>query len=467
MSSDKSFAYLHFSEWRTTPHRLWVERGFIGKGRIVLRNKNISEIEYLHEKKLSKIKLINCDLKSSDIRYSKFNESELFNCDWSNCNLYTVSFNKANIQHCNFNNTKLNSDLCQTQIEKSNFSDCELWCYFKDAIIKNCSFRNTEFNLGNNFSQAQISKGDWSGCNLNESKFEETRVDRVNFSNSLMRKVWLCHSNITNCNFQYTDLSYSVASFTIFENCDFRGVNFEYLKLEKAIFLNCGFYNSGGMPQIESIKKSIEIIEPDLSENFDGSNIVDKQTIIKQWKKEIPQIVKEKISQREIIFSQKYKKQLKEKTKEYNGLYAELLKIHKKTVMLYYEDLLEHDLIEKEKEIIGANDAYIQSWRNILDLVIKIIAFDEDWYNDECSVWGQYCGRDWNDYDLTGVKTEEINIYNFLTNELGLIIESYSPEDTFHNMHDASEAFTLFNRLYSLCISLYDELFSLYQELLN
>lgn len=58
---------------------------------------------------------------------------------------------------------------------------------------------------------------------------------------------------------------------TIFEKCNFSETNFNDFKVKNTIFYKCGFYNFSGTPTIDG---NYEIIEPDLSPGFDGSQVV-------------------------------------------------------------------------------------------------------------------------------------------------------------------------------------------------
>ena len=231
-----------FSSGRRTAHRDWVERGFMGEGRIVVEDENLSGIgESMGGYELSRVKLVGCNLENSDIDSSKFKEAEIISCNWNNSDLYGNYYDRATIKNCNLVNTK--------------FTFCK-------------------------FVKAQIEGGNWSNCDFIRPYFTGAKIDGVNFESSIITEALLHKSRIRNCSFKNAYLNYSSASFAVWENCDFRGVNFDNVQLRKVIFKNCGFYDSYGNPDALD---SVQIIEPDLSPDFDGSEIVEQQTVIDTW----------------------------------------------------------------------------------------------------------------------------------------------------------------------------------------
>ena len=241
MTQNRSYANIIFSPRYTRLHRDWIERGYVGEGRIVEENKNLSGIRYFGGAELSRIKLVSCNLENSDIDSSDFDEAEIIDCNWNNSDFYSNDYNRATIKNCDFVNTK--------------FTFCKL-------------------------AKAQIEGGDWSNCDYNNPYFTGAKIERVNLESSIIVEALLHKTRIRNCSFKNAYLNYSSAFFAVWENCDFRGVNFDNVQLRKTIFKNCGFYNSYGNPDALD---SVQIIEPDLSADFDGSEIVEQQTIIDTW----------------------------------------------------------------------------------------------------------------------------------------------------------------------------------------
>lgn len=419
MKSINSSALSVFSSSKTREHRLWVERGFTGEGRIIEENLSLSLPEYFGGNELSRIRLVNCSIRNSHIGSSSFNEAELVNCDWSNCDL----------------------------------SDNE----FNNAIIQNCTFYNTEYSSCK-FTKAQIEGGDWSSGKFDSPYFTKAKITEVNLANSLIRKALLHKTEIKNCNFQNTDLAFSVAYFAVWENCDFRGVSFENFQFKNTILKNCGFYNCGGVPQsIEGIK----IINPDLSENFDGNNIVDQQTIIEQWQQPVSQFIREKYQQREAITLQKQQDQKEQHEREIERINEEEVRIKQKLISFYnesfvdlynkfirkYDYLINNNLVEEKLEIEGDENATIQGREKITEITEEFIEMYNDLVDDE--------------YIDGEEETTETLYYFVREGKFSLLIEALNPQTT--NRYKDYEVIEQDREFYKL----YNDLADLYIELKN
>ena len=264
--SNKSKAGLVFSVENIENHRQWVKAGFVGEGRIEVVEKNLSEAGRVSPggiggADLSKIRLVKCDLKNSDFTYCDFIAAELSECIWNN-------------------------------------SDID-GCHFDEAVIKNCDFANVLFKIID-FIRAQIEGGNWTDSNLELSTWTKAKVRNVNFNKSLFPKARLYAASFINCDFRDTDLSFAEPFKAYFENCDFRGANLKNFKLKYTTFKQCGFYGCYDTPEFVG---SFQIISPDLSVDFDGSNIVDQNRIIELWQNNpsAPQPPKEPEPEKPII----------------------------------------------------------------------------------------------------------------------------------------------------------------------
>ncbi|MGF1489989.1 MAG: pentapeptide repeat-containing protein [Prochloraceae cyanobacterium] len=249
--SNKSKASLVFSVENVENHRQWVEAGFVGEGRIEVFDKDLSEagkssLIGIRGANLSQIRLVRCDLKNSDFTYCDLIGGELSECIWNNSDIYG--------------------------------------CNFDEAIINNCDFANVQFTR-THFIRTRIEGGDWSNSNLELPTWTKARVKDVNFSKSHFPRARMYAAHFINCDFQDSDLSFAEPFKAYFENCDFRGANFKNFKLKYTTFKQCGFYACYDTPEFVS---SFQIIEPDLSVEFDGSNIVDKNRIIELWQNNAP-----------------------------------------------------------------------------------------------------------------------------------------------------------------------------------
>lgn len=249
--NNQSKANLVFSIDNRENHRQWVEAGFVGQGRIEVFDKNLSEAGRVSAggiggADLSKIRLVRCNLTNSDFTYCDFIGAELSECIWNNSDIYG--------------------------------------CNFDEAIINNCDFVRVAFKI-THFIRAQIQGGDWTDSKLELSTWTKAKVKDVNFNKSLFPKARLYAARFINCDFQDSDLSFAEPFKAYFENCDFRGANFKNFKLKYTTFKQCGFYGCYDTPEFVG---SFQIISPDLSLGFDGSNIVNQNRIIELWQNNPP-----------------------------------------------------------------------------------------------------------------------------------------------------------------------------------
>jgi uncharacterized protein YjbI with pentapeptide repeats len=148
-----------------------------------------------------------------------------------------------------------------------------------NAVIKNCQFVRAYLNV-THFIAAQVQGGDWKQVDLHNSTWTDAQVQDVCFQQACFSQARLHNARFVNCDFTLVDIKGAVAHDTVFERCDFRYVNFQNLQLKNTLFSQCGFYGCIGTPLVEGEYK---VISPDLSENFDGTVIVEPEQISQLW----------------------------------------------------------------------------------------------------------------------------------------------------------------------------------------
>nr|WP_243147260.1 pentapeptide repeat-containing protein [Scytonema sp. UIC 10036] len=131
-------------------------------------------------------------------------------------------------------------------------------------------------------TDAFIQSGDWSNTDLHRSDWTDAVIENVCLKIARFQGARLHRATITNCNFQTANLVAATAHDTVFNHCDFRNANLEEFTIKNTRFYKCGFYNCKGIPKIEG---KCEFIEPDVSEEFDGSKIVNQDKILTLWNK--------------------------------------------------------------------------------------------------------------------------------------------------------------------------------------
>ena len=225
----------------TMAHRRWFERGRTGEGRIVLEEKNLTRAT-LRGNNLTKARFVRCDWSNSLISSSDFAEAEITECTWNNSLLYSIDFDRASIE--------------------------------------NCTFTDTYFGI-THFIEAKVKGGDWTRCDLNKSTWTDAAVENVCFQRANFGEARFHGSRFINCDLRAANLESATLKGAVFEHCDFRGAYLEDFVFEKVTFINCGFYGCTGIPAFEG---EYTFIEPDLSEAFDGTRIVESEQLSGQWK---------------------------------------------------------------------------------------------------------------------------------------------------------------------------------------
>ena len=226
---------------KTRPHRQWLKAGATGSGRIDLEEKNLTEA-IVRGVDLTKARFVKCDLSYSTISSSDFIEAEITECVWQNSLLHSVDFDRASIEEC--------------------------------------SFKDTYFGI-THFISTKVKGGDWKRSDLDKSTWTGAVVKNVCFQRVNLWRSKLHGAHFINCDFRDGNLMSVKADNAVFENCDFRGVYLRSFRFNNTKFINCGFHGCVGNPKFEG---DCILIEPDLSESFDGTAIVEPEQLIKQWK---------------------------------------------------------------------------------------------------------------------------------------------------------------------------------------
>jgi uncharacterized protein YjbI with pentapeptide repeats len=230
-------------------HQDWLNAGRKGEGQVALKNRN---------------------LNGTLIRGSELSFSQFINCHMRGAELRSVNFENAELSNCHFDNSVSNGHEFETLMYA---------CTFDRAKVDNCQFTKTRFNLSH-FIGTHIQDGDWAKTDLDTTTWNDAEVERVSFQGSHWGGSRLYNTRFIQCDFRGGKLFSSRAFGTFFDKCDFRKTELTGLSLKNATFYRCGFYGCINKPNIEG---AYTIVEPDLSENFDGSNIADPQEFYRHW----------------------------------------------------------------------------------------------------------------------------------------------------------------------------------------
>lgn len=218
----------------------WVDQGRSGPRPMEVFGKNLS-FAFVYEGYLSQSRFFGCNFTSADLRLVDMQEAQLSECIFDSALLMGLQGQKSQWHSCRGNGAILNRSELQ---------------------------------------EATLISGDWSGSQFHNCMWYYVRVENVCFRNTSWRKADLEGSVFINCDFRDTQWREVEAAKVVFEGCDFRGSDLEMLIMDQTTFSKCCFYNCRGTPFYDHLSdETSSIIEPDLSENFDGTNVVDFQDI--------------------------------------------------------------------------------------------------------------------------------------------------------------------------------------------
>jgi uncharacterized protein YjbI with pentapeptide repeats len=239
--SQVSLSLVYLDSEAEKNHTLWIESSHKRGKRISLENKNLSKTS-LRGSDLSFAQFIRCNLKESFFTRVDFIGAQIDSCIFDKTISYGGTYNEASIRNCQFVNTQFElSNFIDSQIEDCNWkdSDCTV-TEWTESKVTNCCFSNVEFE---------------------RSRFHQTHFENCDFSNTRLRAV--------------------EAYGTTFKNCDFRHADLNGFILQDTTFINCGFYGCRNKPDMQG---QVFITNPDLSENHDGSHIINELEIKNSWR---------------------------------------------------------------------------------------------------------------------------------------------------------------------------------------
>lgn len=230
-------------------HEDWLNSNRQGKGQISLNNRNLRGAE----------------LRGSELSFSQFK-----NCDFRGSDITHVNFKNAEFVDCYFDDSIIHGQEFETLI---------YGCNFDQVMIRSCQFTKTRFNLSS-FNSSCIESGNWGETDLDNTIWTDAKVKKVNFQRSHWSEAQLDSAHFCECDFREASFSFASASGTFFDRCDFRDADLKDLSIKDAVFYKCSFLNCLNAP---NIKGNYTIIEPDMSINFDGTDLVQPEKLYKQW----------------------------------------------------------------------------------------------------------------------------------------------------------------------------------------
>lgn len=149
-----------------------------------------------------------------------------------------------------------------------------------NASLRRCRFKRADFRRSS-FWQAVLEDCDLSQSAAAETAFIRTRAERVSFRAAGLLDTQLEGAIFKNCDFRQADLREGDAFDTLFEDSDLRDAQLNSRSLRGSTFVRCKFHGMTGKPKIEG---EVTLIEPDLSPEGDGTQIVSAEEILRLWR---------------------------------------------------------------------------------------------------------------------------------------------------------------------------------------
>jgi uncharacterized protein YjbI with pentapeptide repeats len=238
--TEASYALVYFDREAEDKHKLWVNSLRLLGRRISLKNQNLSEAK-LRGSELSGARFIHCNFSKSFFDRVDLVSAEIDDCVFNESGSYGSRYDNALIKNCQF---------IKTQYKLSKFIS---------ASIKDCSWRDSNCTV-TTWNNAKVSNCYFPGVEFERSRFHKAHFENCDFSNTRLRAV--------------------EAYGTTFKNCDFRHADLNGFILQDTTFINCGFYGCQNKPDMQG---KVLITNPDPSENYDGSQIVNESSVIHEW----------------------------------------------------------------------------------------------------------------------------------------------------------------------------------------
>ena len=237
-----------------TTQAQWVNKGCAGPRPMNVKEKNLSRA-FAYEAYFIAARFTKCDFAASDLRRARVQQAEFINCIFDEALLMYLEARQE----------------VHMRVPSS------------QALFQDCQVRKAHLNRSE-LEKLKIIGGDWSDSEFNNCIWHFARVENVCFRGSNWRWADLRDSHFIGCDFTGADLTETNLVGVTFERCHFREANFDWPKVRKTTFSQCGFKNAKGNVfdyGTEEEERS-RVIEPDLSEAFDGTEILESIDDLKQ-----------------------------------------------------------------------------------------------------------------------------------------------------------------------------------------
>lgn len=165
----------------------------------------------------------------------------------------------------------------------------------RDAVATSLKLRDARVTRGT-FAGAQLAVAAFDGASIDETTFAGANLERTTWANATvvaasfddanLGNAWLDGGKFSGCTFRKADLRLATQGIrcttrgAVFEDCDLRFTRWDGRDLSGATFVRCKLAGITGIP---SALANVKIVDPDLSDDGDGSDIGDADDVLALW----------------------------------------------------------------------------------------------------------------------------------------------------------------------------------------
>lgn len=154
-----------------------------------------------------------CDFSSTNLRDRRFSKCHFVRCNFSLAKLNQTSFTDVSFKECKL--LGLHFDHCHKLLFSANFATCTLdhssfyQLKMKGTTFENCSLRAVDL------TEADLSSSIFLGCDLFDAKFENTNLEKSDFTSAFQYLIDPEQNSIKGAKFSVEGLAGLLAKYNI------------------------------------------------------------------------------------------------------------------------------------------------------------------------------------------------------------------------------------------------------------
>lgn len=228
-------------------HEKWLAAGRKGAGRLVVVGEDARGMR-LAGAELTAARLERVDLSNAKLEAARLVEAELRDVQLDQARMSSAQLQRATIPGGSF----VGADLALAVLESATIEEAR-------------------------FGRANVDRSVWKGARV-----EATSFDAVVFGNAILDGARFSGCTFRGADFApIEDLFPATTRDAVFEDCDLRNTRWDGRDLTRARFVRCKLDGIEGSPTGVA---SIEIVDPDLSPEGDGSDIGTAEDVLDLWR---------------------------------------------------------------------------------------------------------------------------------------------------------------------------------------